>query len=69
LKENPSQNTLNNLWVALQELAKEPDNIVARASFVETAVTFVERAENISLQLKDYQINLNTKIKDQVEPY
>lgn len=59
--------TINNLWVTLQELAKEPDSIVARASFVETAVTFVERAENISLQLKDYQINLNTKIKDQVD--
>lgn len=60
------QETLNSFWVALQELAKEPDNIVARSSFVETAVNFVERAENISKQLKDYQINLNTKIRDQV---
>lgn len=61
------QNTLNDFWISLQELAKEPDSIVARSSFVETAVTFVERAENISNQLNDYQINLNTKIKDQVD--
>jgi len=61
------QSTLNNFWVSLQELAKEPDNIVARSSFVETAVNFIERAENIYKQLKDYQINLNTKIKDQVD--
>jgi flagellar hook-associated protein 1 FlgK len=60
------QNTLNNFWTSLQELAKEPDSIVARSSFIETAVTFVERAENITGQLKDYQVNLNTKIKDQV---
>lgn len=61
------QNTLNDFWISLQELAKEPDSIVARASLIETAVTFVERAENIYLQLKDYQINLNTQIQNQVD--
>lgn len=60
------QNNLNDFWGSLQEIAKEPDSIVARSSFVETAVSFVERAENISNQLNDYQTNLNTKIKDQV---
>jgi flagellar hook-associated protein 1 FlgK len=61
------QNVIGDFWTALQELAKEPDSIVTRASFIETAVTFVERADNISNQLKDYQINLNTKIRDQVD--
>ncbi len=61
------QNVIGDFWTSLQELAKEPDSIVTRASFIETAVTFVERADNISNQLKDYQINLNTKIKDQVD--
>ncbi|NLK27007.1 MAG: flagellar hook-associated protein FlgK [Clostridiales bacterium] len=61
------QDTLNGFWISLQELAKEPDSIVARASFVESAVTFVERAENISYQLRDYQINLNIQIKDMVD--
>jgi flagellar hook-associated protein 1 FlgK len=60
------QNTLNDFWISLQELAKEPDSVVARASLIQTAVTFVERSENISTQLNEYQINLNTQIKDQV---
>ncbi len=60
------QNSMNKLWISLQELAKEPDSVVARASLIQTAVTFIERSENIYTQLKDYQINLNTQIKDQV---
>lgn len=60
------QNNLNEFWTSLQELAKEPDSVVARASLIQNSVTFVERAENISNQLKDYQVNLNTQIKDKV---
>lgn len=61
------QKTLDDFWVAMQELSREPDNIVARSSFIETAVTFIERAENIFNQLEDYQINLNTQIINQVK--
>jgi flagellar hook-associated protein 1 FlgK len=61
------QDTMNGFWTSLQELAKEPDSVVARASLIQTSVTFMERAENISNQLKDYQINLNTRIKEQVD--
>lgn len=61
------QDNLNEYWTALQELAKEPDSVVARASLIQTAVTFIERSENISNQLNDYQINLNTQIKNQVD--
>jgi flagellar hook-associated protein 1 FlgK len=60
------QNTMKEFWEALQELSREPDNIVARASFIQTAVSFVERADNIFSQMNDYQVNLNTKIADQV---
>lgn len=60
------QNSLNDYWTSLQELAKEPDSVVARASLIQTAVTFTERTENIANQLNDYQINLNTQIVNQV---
>jgi len=60
------QDTMNQFWVSLQELAKQPDSVVARSSFIQTAVTFVERAGNISTQLKDYQVNLNSQIQNQV---
>ncbi len=61
------QDSLDEFWISLQELCKEPDNIVARASLIETAVTFIERSENISRQLNNYQINLNTQIINQVK--
>ncbi|HHX12621.1 MAG TPA: flagellar hook-associated protein FlgK [Clostridiales bacterium] len=60
------QDSINSIWVSIQELAKEPDGLVPRASFVQSAVSFIERAENIHKQLKDYQLNLNTKVKDMV---
>ena len=53
--------------VSFQELVNEPDNIVARSALIQTSVTFIERAENISKQLNDYQINLNTQILNQVQ--
>ncbi len=61
------QNSMREFWEALQELSREPDNIVARASFVQTSASFIERADNIYKQVNDYQINLNTKIIDQVD--
>jgi flagellar hook-associated protein 1 FlgK len=61
------QNSLENFWASLQELGKEPDSIVARSAMIETAVSFIDRAENISKQLKDYQINLNSQIQNKVD--
>lgn len=61
------QDTIKDLWESIQELAKEPDGIVPRSSFVLSASSFIERAENIQGQLKKYQLSLNTKVKDMVE--
>lgn len=61
------QDTINDFWEAMQEMVKEPDNIVARASFVQTAVSFLERANSIYSQLCDYQVSLNTQILQQVK--
>lgn len=60
------QDTLEEFWVSLQEMAKEPESIVTRASFVQTAVSFVERAEKIYDQIADYQLNLNTLIEQKI---
>lgn len=60
------QKSLEDLWTSLQELSKEPDSIVARTSLVQSSVSFVERAGNIWSQLKDYQLNLNTQIVNEV---
>lgn len=61
------QSSMEGFWTSIQELSKEPDSIVARASVIQTAVSFIEHAENISKQLQDYQVNLNTQIKNTVD--
>lgn len=60
------QDSLNDLWTSLQEVAKEPGAIEVRASLLEDAKSFLERADNISKQLSDYQVNLNQQILDKV---
>ena len=60
------QDSIADFWNNLQELAKEPDSLVKRASLIETSVSFVERAENLFKQLRDYQLNLNLKITNTV---
>ena len=61
------QDSIEELWVAMQELCKEPDNIVTRSSFIQTAVSFMERAENVYSQIKDYQLSLNSNIQNTVD--
>ena len=61
------QSELNDFWVSLQELSKEPDSRVAQATLVETSISFLERADKIYDQLKKFQLNLNTKIQNDVD--
>lgn len=61
------QDTLEDFWSSLQELAKEPSSLVARSTLVETAVSLVDRTENISSLLNRYQMDLDTKIKESVD--
>ena len=61
------RDTLSDLWVSMQELAKEPDSRVAQATFIENSVTFMERSDKIYKELKDYQKGLNVQIKEQIE--
>ena len=60
------RDSLSDLWVSMQELSKEPDSRVTQATFIESGVSFLERANEIYNQLKTYQHDLNTKIKDQI---
>ncbi len=58
--------TINNLWLSLQELQKEPSSIVTRSSFIATSQAFLDRVQEIRQSLVDYQTNLNTSINDQI---
>ena len=61
------QDSVEDLWVAMQELCKEPDSIVTRSSFIQTAVSFIERAETVYTQIKEYQLSLNSNIRNHVD--
>lgn len=61
------QNSIKDFWVALQELAKEPDNIVNRATLIQDAVNFVQHAETIFEQIQTYQVDLNSQIQSKVD--
>lgn len=56
------QDSMKDFWNTTQELVKEPDNVVQRTTFVQTAVSFLERAQLVQKQLEDYQLNQNTEI-------
>ncbi|MBR1865189.1 MAG: flagellar hook-associated protein FlgK [Lachnospiraceae bacterium] len=58
---------MKNLWTAAQELQKESNSIVTRSSYIATAVTFIDQANQIYDQLTTYQKNLNKEIEDKVD--
>ncbi len=61
------QNTLSDLWTAVQELAKDPSSSVTQGLLVQRASEFVERGNAVYEGLSSYQDNLNHQIKQQVE--
>lgn len=60
------QDSVEDLWIALSELCKEPEKIEVRSSFIQTAASFIERAEIIYDQIEEYQISLNKQIETYV---
>ncbi len=61
------ENTIQDLWTAVQELAKDPCSSVAQGLLVQRASEFVERASSVYDGLSSYQDNLNAQIKQQVD--
>ena len=61
------QTTVEDLWTAVQELAKDPASSVTQGLLVQRASEFIERASAVYDGLSSYQDNLNTQIKQQVD--
>ncbi len=60
------QTSIQGLWSAISEFGKEPESIVSRATFINSAVSFLDKANIIKGQLDAYQTSLNTQIKESV---
>lgn len=61
------QESLEDLWTSINEMAKTPDSAVSRSELVMNAEMFIDRAKNIYDELIDYQKNLDTKICNMVD--
>ncbi len=61
------QNTLEDFWTAVQELAKDPASSVTQGLLVQRAEEFVLRASAVYDGLASYQDNLNIQIRQQVD--
>nr|MBQ8253056.1 flagellar hook-associated protein FlgK [Lachnospiraceae bacterium] len=60
-------NSLNNLWEAVQELAKQPASSVTQGLLIQRASQFVEQASNVYSALSNYQDNLNVQLSGEVD--
>lgn len=58
---------LNTLWNTIQELNNDPQKITDRQQFITEAEAFLEKAINAYQAFRDYQVNLNSQIRDQVK--
>ncbi len=59
--------SLNNLWVAVQELAKDPCSAVTQSAFVTRCTEFLDRAKSVYEGLVSYQDNLDATVEDMVK--
>ena len=60
-------NTLDNLWVSVQELAKDPSNTVNQGVFVQRCAEFITRANAVYENFSEYQDDLNVIVKQKVD--
>lgn len=59
--------SLNNLWVAVQELAKDPTKAVNQSMLVTRSAEFLNRAQGVYDGLVAYQDNMDKTVKELVE--
>lgn len=64
--EYRAQNAINGIWVSVNELTKNPGGIETRATFIQNAVTFLDKVKDINSKLYEYQNNLNGQVKEEV---
>ncbi len=59
--------SLDNLWQAVQELAKNPENSVNQGLLMQRASEFLSNGQAVYDGLNDYQDNLNLQVKEDVD--
>lgn len=61
------QNSITDLWNSLQEAVQNPESLDKRASLVSDATLFMDSMSNAYKDLADYQDNLDSQVRQNVE--
>lgn len=61
------QESISDLWTAVQELTKDPCNSVTQGALVSEAAEFLERASSVYNDLASYQDNINYQVLQDVQ--
>ena len=61
------QESMSDLWTAVQELTKDPCNSVTQGALVSEAAEFIERAKSVYNDLAGYQDNINYQVLQDVK--
>ena len=59
--------SINNLWVAVQEMSKDPSSSVVQGLLMQRSYAFITDAQSVYQGLCDYQDNVNNSIKETVD--
>jgi flagellar hook-associated protein 1 FlgK len=57
---------ISDLWNSIDTLSNHPEGMETRKVFLQTAVSFVTKANNIHDKIEKYQYNLDTQVKNAV---
>lgn len=55
------------LWESVNELSIDPASYASRKTFLSTCYTFVNKVNNVSDRMLDYQYNLNEQVKEKTQ--
>ncbi|MBR6003197.1 MAG: flagellar hook-associated protein FlgK [Lachnospiraceae bacterium] len=58
---------MTDMWSTIEELSKTPDDTAVQRMLVQNCQSFLTNASQVYQGLKDYQIELNVKIKEKVD--
>lgn len=61
------QESLTNLYNALNEISKEPASTVKRSALIQNASAFLTRSEAIYKGLREYQTTLNVEVRNMID--
>lgn len=60
------QESINDLWVAIEELSKDPSSSVTQGLLMQRAYAFVNDAQSVYSGLVEYQVNIDEEVKKTV---